>query len=228
LISAKVPKTAEELHFMYNPLPVYLNLQPDHVTESGVKIENILTVIAESLEEYKQSNSRSPVEVGKSVETILEIATTATASAPATSPSASFPSQDTLQPQERQQRKIEEERREEKDPPEDTSRGEIMLGNVEVNIEHIEEVEDSLQTAAESRDEIRKALPVSAIPTPLPFSVALVSQRSRWLRIAGALVAAGALSYFVGIGPPSFPLLGTFFPSFFSWTLRWRTNMNRL
>jgi hypothetical protein len=203
MISTKVPKTAEELYLMYNPLPTYV--QPDLVSEDG-RIENILTVIASSLEEFKQTNSRSPVEV-KISETIAEMETSSPSDPAVTAPpAASLPSQQIpSEPQQQQQQ--DEEGKQVPDLP----------------LESSPEVEEE-GARAESQ---AKPLPVSVptAPPPSPWSTV-------WVKVLGVIVVARVVSSFVGIGPgpgpPSFPLLRALFPSFFTWTLRWRANMNRL
>lgn len=57
MIATKLPKSVEELHIMYSPLPQYV--QPELISENG--IENILTIIQGSIEEYHNSKEKPAI-----------------------------------------------------------------------------------------------------------------------------------------------------------------------
>jgi hypothetical protein len=72
IISAKLPRTSAELHLLYSPLPPLVHPELVMTLNTEHEIENILTVITQSLEELRVDQPLpKPVVIGETIEEVV-------------------------------------------------------------------------------------------------------------------------------------------------------------
>lgn len=208
MIATKLPKNADEMHIMYNPLPQYV--QPDLISDNG--IENILTVIQNSLQEYQESTMKSITIVNETIS--IE-----------NSPLSTLNEVEKNKEDHELNNLIQSEvsiptpstQSQEPDTPTPALKPDTPIPSLQVpDTPNPISQEPDTPTASSSSKEIvpEKSQALTSFP------------HLTVLKVFGVVLTFRIFGYFLGI--PPLPIVRNIFPSFFSWTLRLRANMKRL